>query len=491
MRRDDAKMSLEIERKFLLRPCSPRKFLNSLDVEYSVDSIEQYYLPAEKYRHIRYRKRGSDFFKTIKSGDGMIRNEDEYRVTKDEYLEYYDEHVGIVIEKDRFTFIYNERQYELDRFKKNLKGLCYLEIEFENKKDAEDFILPDIFSAIYIAEVTNDSRFNNASLSKPGNIPSIHTDLEKLLRKVKIVLPSEVNEFPLLIEPFESTETAILAIFQNRLNIIRDSRQQLKDDINSRDKLHNFWVSMRRTRALIGEFDNCFTKNWSSLHKRNISMLMAQTNSKRDMDIFLNKIDYYKSNLSTKNQENLNMIVELLEEKNRSLKTKVMGLLDSELLDYEISSLGRPVMVTEESLLQPMIISSMNILQNRIEEILREGKDLDFSSKSQSHYHMRIQFKNLCCFIEDTKPFILNKKYDKAILLIKNMERLLGDYHDLEFQRLFLVKLSKEVDSSMKKTIQKLRKIIFTIQREIENLFQVEYKQFIKEEKQLKQLFKC
>jgi CYTH domain-containing protein/CHAD domain-containing protein len=484
-------MSLEIERKFLLRPCSPRKFLNSLDIEYRVDSIEQYYLPTEEYIYIRYRKIGSDFFKTIKSGDGMIRNEDEYRVTKDEYLEHHAKHIGRVIEKDRFTFIYNKTKYELDRFKKDLKGLCYLEIEFGNENEAENFVLPDIFSTIYIAEVTNDNRFNNASLSKPGNIPTIHTDLEKLLRKVKIVLPSEINEFPLLIEPFESTETAILAIFQNRLNIIRDTRQQLKDDIDSREKLHNFWIAMRRTRALIGEFDSCFTTNWSSLHKRNISMLMAQTNSKRDIDTFLDKIDYYRVNLSTENQENLNLIKKILEEKNRSLKMKVMGLLDSELLNYEISSLGRPVMVDEKTLLQPMIISSMHILQKHIEEILREGKDLDFSSKSQSLYRMRIQFKNLCCFIEDTKPFILNKKYNKTILLIKNMERLLGDYHDLEFQRLFLIKLSKEVDSSMIKTIQKLRKIIFTIQKKVENLFQVEYKQFIKEEKQLKQLFKC
>jgi len=193
---------VEIERKFLFRPCTPKKFLDDLGVIYTKYSMQQYYISTEKYPNVRYRKKNNDFYKTIKSGNGLIRKEEESSVTQGEFLKYIDQHSGRVIEKDRFVFVYNDITYELDIFKKDLKGLCYLEIEFSDELSAREFELPEVFALLNIAEVTEDSRFNNVSLSIPGSIPSLHTDLEKLDRKMKLVLPKVVNIYPISIELF-------------------------------------------------------------------------------------------------------------------------------------------------------------------------------------------------------------------------------------------------------------------------------------------------
>jgi len=488
--------NVEIERKFLFRPCTPKKFLDDLGAIYTKYSIQQYYISTEKYPNIRYRKKDNDFYKTIKSGSGLIRVEEESAVTQEEFLRYIDQHSGRIIEKDRFVFAYDDIIYELDIFKKDLKGLCYLEIEFTDEVSAKEFELPDVFSILNIAEVTEDSRFNNVSLSIPGHIPSIHTDLEKLDRKMKLVLPKVVNVYPIPIEPFETTETAILAMLQNKSNNIDKSRERLLDDPNSFDKLYDFWISMRKTKAILGEFREFFDSAWVDRHLQNITQLMAQTNARRDMGLFLVDIEKYRELLSSKRSDDLDLIIDILRKKYNEYEAKTTGLANSELLMYEMDALERPLLYEcqhSNILQQPVVITVMKILQNRIESIMTDGKNIDEFSSSNGHYHLRVQFKKLCCLIEDTETFIINDKYVDAITMVKNIENLLGEYHNLQFQRIFLISLLNDLsteDKKIKKTIKKLRDIISLKELENQKEFHKNLNLFMNENKNLKQLFK-
>ena len=129
---------LEIERKYLLKPCSPKRFLHSVG-----SGVSQVFYAA--VLSSRAGRRGmsdiaggiSKFFKTIKSGEGMVREESEYLVTKEEFDKHLEDHVGKIIEKERFVFAHKGLTYELDRFFGPLKGLCYLEIEFDDEEAAE------------------------------------------------------------------------------------------------------------------------------------------------------------------------------------------------------------------------------------------------------------------------------------------------------------------------------------------------------------------
>lgn len=486
----------KIERKFLLRPCSPRKHLDAIGVTYNKYDLEQYYLAIEKFRCIFCIKEGEQFFKTIKNTYMLNKNSEEKSISEEEYLNYYDQHIGRVIHKDRFIFEYDGIIYKLDRFKKNIKGLFQLEIDFDNEQSATSFVLPEIFSNLYLMEVTHDSRFDNRSLCQPGRIPPLQTNLEKLSRKMEIILPTQINEFPLLIEPFESTETAMLAIFRNKIEIIKTKRKLLLEDTTDSQKLHDFWLSIRKLRALMGEFEHLLSPTWYTRHRKNISMMMRQTDAKRDLDIFLNSLDNYNRQISEKKQKNLQPLLDILHIKSKNLEPKIEGLVNSELLDYEIESLTKPMTRNckkQEDLLQPIVITSMQILNNRITRIIKAGKMMDFSSKSNAHSNLRIEFKNLCTFIENTKPFIINEKYSRIIELIRVMEALLGRYYDLEFQRLLILSLKNEPalrKDKTKKSIERLETIISDLQKETKNSFKIEFNYFAKEEKRLMQLFR-
>jgi len=247
----------------------------------------------------------------------------------------------------------------------------------------------------------------------------------------------------------------------------------------------------------MGEFEEYFDPVWYARHRKNITMMMTQTDTKRDLNIFLKSFEEYTIQMPQERQKHLQPLFTLLIEQGHNLTPKIEGLVNSKLLDYELASLGKPKMAEskkENDLLQPMIITSIQILQNRIAHIIKEGKKIDFSNESQSHYHLRIEFKKLCTFIENTKPFVVNSKYTKAIDLIHKMEAILGVYYNLEFQRLLLLSLKNEPtlnDPDTQKAIKALKSIIVELQEREKSLFKVQFNYFLEEEKRLIELFYC
>lgn len=488
----------EIERKFLLRPCSPKRFLLSIGLEYRKYFIQQYYLPEQEEGYIRYRRRDKQFFKTIKSGEGMVREESENPVSKEEFGGHLESHVGKVIEKERYVFVYEGLTYELDRFDGALKGLCYLEIEFDDEKRAEEFKLPAIFSHLNIAEVTNDTRFNNASISRSACIPALDTDLDILHKKITFSIShKEKDAGETTIEPFEGSNTAIQAILQNLINVLEEDRKLLLHKEDDPEVLHQFRVSMRKLRSLLGAFKKFLSPSWFALHRRNLSLLMVQTNAKRDIDVLLVKMDFYRSLLPKNMREELTPLKMYLLSEKECLDTQVAALAENELLRYEITALVRPDMkgcCLSDQISQPIVITAMQILHKRIANILKDGKKLNAKSEEQAYHQLRIQFKKLRYCIEVMKPFIEPEKYKEAMKLIRKMQTILGDFHDYQVQRSLLVSLGNDASlqkKEIKEAIAILTKKIQKLEEKQEKKFRKKFVEFKEYEKKFRQLFEA
>ncbi len=164
------KNSIEIERRFLLLPCSVKKFLKKKHIIYSRESIEQVYIKSDELGAERFRRAGNRYIHTIKTGSGLQRQEIEEYVS---YKEYQDAKLKNpnIIKKIRCRFELDGYEFELDIFKDRLKGLNILEIEFDDLNSAKSFKMPDVLSQIVISEVTDDRRFTNGYLSKSMTIP--------------------------------------------------------------------------------------------------------------------------------------------------------------------------------------------------------------------------------------------------------------------------------------------------------------------------------
>lgn len=146
-------MSVEIERKFLLRSNAWKALGESV-------SMRQGYLSTNPDRTVRVRIEGDAATLTIKGrSHGFSRGEWEYAIPlKDADALLNDICERPLIEKTRTRVIHEGMVWEIDEFFSENQGLVVAEIELESETQA--FAVPDWIGE----EVTGDARYFNSSL---------------------------------------------------------------------------------------------------------------------------------------------------------------------------------------------------------------------------------------------------------------------------------------------------------------------------------------
>ncbi len=152
-------MTYEIERKFLVTELP--KDLES----YPHNEILQGYITiSDDGTEERVRKKGMHFFHTIKSGDGLIRQESEKEISEKEFDELWIKTDGKRIYKTRYDIEHEGYIIELDVFCQDLQGLVVAEVEFSTEEHSFDFVPPKWFGN----DITNNKGYKNRNLAIYG-----------------------------------------------------------------------------------------------------------------------------------------------------------------------------------------------------------------------------------------------------------------------------------------------------------------------------------
>lgn len=156
-------MGKEIEIKYLIDKI-PDNVLEVLN-------IEQYYTKISGLEEIRYRSvNNNEFFRTVKRGHGILREEYEVKINKEDYEENKNKIVGKYISKQRSLVEYSidSKTYviEVDKYKGELEGLLVAEVEFESIEESNKFVenKPDWF----VEDVTEQKEYKNKNLATRG-----------------------------------------------------------------------------------------------------------------------------------------------------------------------------------------------------------------------------------------------------------------------------------------------------------------------------------
>ncbi len=155
--------TLEIERKWIID-----KNKISFDLSNSkITKIEQTYICFSPEIRVRKINDGEEYTFTVKTNmtaDGMTRDEMEIYITQEEYNNLIKKQEGNTIYKTRYQFLDGDYLLAIDIFSGELEGLAYLEIEFENQEEANNFQTPDWV----IKDVTSDVNYKNGHLARYG-----------------------------------------------------------------------------------------------------------------------------------------------------------------------------------------------------------------------------------------------------------------------------------------------------------------------------------
>lgn len=144
----------EIERKFLVKPS-----LKNLLRHFVPDDIQQGYLPTTSAVAVRVRIKNSKGYLTVKGPTiGLSRSEFEYEIPVDEAQAMMLLCGDQVLNKKRFTLVWQEKTWEIDVFEGRHAGLILAEIELTSEEEKVE--LPDWV----LEEVSHDPRFYNQNL---------------------------------------------------------------------------------------------------------------------------------------------------------------------------------------------------------------------------------------------------------------------------------------------------------------------------------------
>ena len=149
--------NLEIEKKYLVD-------INDIPFnlhKYKSVKITQAYI--SKNPSIRIRSLKEKYILNIKipTNKAYTRIENEYKITKKAYNNLLKSVESGIIYKTRYFIPYGKYTIELDVFEKDLKGLCYAEVEFSSIKELKTFIEPNWF----LKDVSKIKKYSNESLA--------------------------------------------------------------------------------------------------------------------------------------------------------------------------------------------------------------------------------------------------------------------------------------------------------------------------------------
>jgi CYTH domain-containing protein len=147
---------MEIERKFLVT--TPPAGLRTAP---SV-AIRQGYITTGLDGEVRLRDADGICTLTVKSGSGIVREEREIPIDREQFDALWPATAGRRLEKRRYLLTVDGLTYEVDVYEGSLAGLIIAEVEFSGIDGARGFTPPGWFGT------TEDIALSNASLALNG-----------------------------------------------------------------------------------------------------------------------------------------------------------------------------------------------------------------------------------------------------------------------------------------------------------------------------------
>ena len=155
----------EIEKKWLIKKEDIPYNLNDTGVQRF--EIKQTYLCFDPEMRVRDYNNGQSFEFTMKNNmsiDGLIRDEVNIDITKEQYDNLIKKQEGITINKTRYQFYADGQLIAIDIFHGDLDGLAYMEIEFKTEEESKNYKEPKWV----IKDVTGDINYKNGHLARYG-----------------------------------------------------------------------------------------------------------------------------------------------------------------------------------------------------------------------------------------------------------------------------------------------------------------------------------
>lgn len=287
------------------------------------------------------------------------------------------------------------------------------------------------------------------------------SDLDEMRRALDAVaserVPGDYSSKPRLeLDPAMPAAEAARSIHRVLLRTMLRNESGLRRDVDS-EFLHDFRVSVRRTRSALSQIKKVFPDEPLAHFRREFSWLGSLTGPTRDLDVYLLKMDDYRKLLPASVSQDLDPLVDFLAAKQRREHKRLVAGLNSpryrQLLDTWRPFLESPPKPPEgqaPNASRPIVGLASRRIWRLYKRVVQDGRRiLRMASDPEAHaealHDLRIECKKLRYSMEFFRTLYPAHEIDPLIRAFKKLQDNLGDFNDYEVQRLKMTELADEM----------------------------------------------
>ena len=253
--------------------------------------------------------------------------------------------------------------------------------------------------------------------------------------------PRDVSRFDVALVPSVRADAGARQIHQALLDIMVANEPGMLADLDT-EFLHDYRVSLRRARSLLGQIKNVFPADAVTHFSSEFRWLAQATGPTRDLDVLLLGLRRTSENVPA---GDLAALLAFLGRKQRHEHRLLEQLLESDRYRALLSGWRNflkdaPSGVPEpDDAARPLVEVTSRRISRLYRRLVDHATAIDDKTPANAIHQVRIDAKKLRYLIDATRSLHDRRHLDRIIDSLKRVQSVLGDFNDAEVQERHLL----------------------------------------------------
>lgn len=276
--------------------------------------------------------------------------------------------------------------------------------------------------------------------SETRSAPEKAPDLDRVLAAIGRTPEDYAKWIEILLDPLSRADAAMKEILASLLRTIQVNESGVRADLDT-EFLHDLRVALRRTRSGLRRVKGVFLQKWADRFQDDFKWLAGTTNTLRDLDVLLIKLDEYQMGLSLTDRKNLRPLREFVLQKRSAALLEVGETLESqryeELIERWQKFLVKPVPKAPKAphATHPIGQVASKEIWSALRRVLKRGEAVEPKPTPETLHRLRIACKRLRYLLTFFRSLYPEEEMERLLLPLKELQDTLGTFNDLVIHR--------------------------------------------------------
>lgn len=246
------------------------------------------------------------------------------------------------------------------------------------------------------------------------------------------------------LRPDTPAAQAARAILAHLVGVMHRNLPGLREDLDT-EFLHDFRVSVRRSRSLLAQLKDVFDRDTTVLLKEQLKTIGAVTAEVRDLDVYLLREPAYTALVPPFLEPGIVQLFRNLKRKRRLAFGRLVKALEGEAFRSALAGLdgfsegGSGDVAAGGAGGMPIIALAKTAISRRYDQIVKHGRRIGADSPDERFHELRLECKKLRYLLEFFAALFPPKTMAALIRQLKQLQDNLGELNDLKVQQEFLL----------------------------------------------------